>query len=151
MKDSTKLMLLAAKIQYRIRANDKKPRSYGTRHLLYQSEIHFIDAIEPGAGLNASELAKKLGISSGAITQMAARLMKKKLIEKYRIEGNKKEVYLKLTSDGETAFANHRFLHRELSEKLIGYLDELTREQMEALFGLIEIIDKNLQDFDGES
>jgi hypothetical protein len=40
-------------IQYRINMNDKKPKSFGTNQELYQSEIHFIDAIGIGEEVNA--------------------------------------------------------------------------------------------------
>ena len=150
MKDSIRLMRLGAKIQYRIRANDKKPRPFGTDQLLYQSEIHFIDAIGPGEGLNASQLSEKLGITNGAVTQVADKLVRKKLIEKYKIQGNKKAVYLRLTATGKIAFENHKLFHQELSDRMIEYLDGLTEEQMDALFGLMDIVDQHLPDLDKE-
>ena len=151
MKNSIRLMRQGARIQYRIRTNDKKPRTFGTDHLLYQSEIHFIDAIGPGEGLNASQISKKLGITNGAVTQVADKLVKKKLIEKYKIRGNKKEVYLRLTAEGKIAFENHKRFHQELSDRMLEYLDGLTEEQMDALFGLMEIIDRYLPDLDKEN
>ena len=55
MNDVLSFIKLTQKIQYRISANDKKPKSFGTRHKLYQSEIHFIDAIGLDGGYsNAS-------------------------------------------------------------------------------------------------
>ena len=151
MKDSIRLMHQGAKIQYRIRANDKKPRTFGTAHLLYQSEIHFIDAIGSGEGLNASQISKKMGITNGAVTQVAEKLVKKKLVERYKIQGNKKEVYLRLTTEGKTAFENHKLFHQELSDRMIEYLDGLKKEQMDALFGLMDIIDRHLPDLDKEN
>jgi DNA-binding MarR family transcriptional regulator len=151
MKDSIRLLRQGAKIQYRIRANDKKPRPFGTDQLLYQSEIHFIDAIGPGEGLNASQLSKKLGITNGAVTQVADKLVRKKLIERYKIQVNKKAVYLRLTTAGKIAFENHKLFHQELSDRMIEYLDGLTKEQMDALFGLMDIVDQHLPDLDKEN
>lgn len=150
MKDSLKLLAQGAIIQYRISSNDKKPRKFGTQHLLFHSEIHFIDAIEPGDGLNVSQLSEKLGVTHGAITQIADKLLKKNLIEKYKKEGNKKEVYIRLTSDGEIAYENHKNFHGELNKKLIEYLDNLSETQMEALFALINVIEQNLPDLNKE-
>lgn len=150
MKDSIELLLQTSRIQNRINSNDKKPRSFGTSHLLHQSEIHFIDAIEPGEGINASRLSKKMGITNGAVTQTAEKLISKKLVEKYKVENNKKEVFLRLTSEGETAFTNHRLFHRKLEDRMLEYLDSLNKEQMDALFGLIEIIDHYLPDLNRE-
>lgn len=150
MKDSMVFINNFAKIQYRINSNDKKPRKFGTSHFLHQSEIHFIDAIEPGEGSNVSQTAQKLGITNGAVTQVADKLVDKGLIKKYKKEGNKKEVYLKLTAQGTIAFESHRLFHKEINDKLIEYLDSLNAKQMEGLLGLINIIDKNLPDLNKE-
>jgi transcriptional regulator, MarR family len=79
MNDIQSFMELTAKIQYRINANDKKPKRFGTAHLLYQSEIHFIEAIGLSDGYSASELSEKLGITNGAVTQVSDKLLKKKI------------------------------------------------------------------------
>ncbi len=150
IKESVDFLLRIAKIQNRINSNGKKPRKFGTNHLLYQSEIHFIDAVEPGNGLIASAIAKKLGITNGAVTQIADKLVKKNLIEKYKAPGNKKEVFIKLTTEGEVAYANHKLFHKKLTDKMVEYLDGLNKEQMEALFGIVEIVDKNLPDLNKE-
>jgi len=150
MKNSIKLLTQVVKIQYRITSNDKKPRNFGTQHLLFHSEIHFIDAIEPGDGLNVSQLSKKLGVTHGAITQITDKLQKKNLIKKYKKKENKKEVYIKLTSNGEIAYINHKNSHDELNKKLIEYLDSLSETQMEALFGLVSTIEQNLPDLNKE-
>jgi len=150
MKESIKLLAQVAKIQYRILSNDKMPRKFGTQHLLFHSEIHFIDAIEPGDELNVSQLSEKLGVTHGAITQIADKLIKKKLVEKYKKEGNKKEVYIRLTPDGEIAYENHENFHEEINKKLIEYLDNLSETQMDVLFGLIDVIEQKLPDLTKE-
>ena len=151
MNESESLMIEFSKIQYRINSNDKKPRNFGTKHALYQSEIHFIDAIEPGDGIIASQVAQKLGVTKGAVTQIADKLVKKGLIEKYKRPDNKKEVYIKLTSDGKIAYDRHRLFHKQLGDKMIAYLDSLSPAQMQALTGLLNIIDKNLPDLNKET
>ena len=81
MDDYQKIMERMAALQYKINSNDKMPRSFGTSKLLYQSEIHFIDAIGIDGEINASQLSERLRISNGAITQVADKLLKKKLMK----------------------------------------------------------------------
>ena len=150
MKESEEILLQGAKIQGRINSNDKQPRPFGTKQLLYQSEIHFIDAIEPGEGLNASQISRKLGITNGAVTQIADKLVQKELITKYRKDDNRKEIYLKLTEEGVTAFKHHKLFHKELSDKMIEYIDNLNHEQIEGIKGFIEVIEKYLPDLSGK-
>lgn len=131
-------------IQYRINMNDKKPKAFGTNQQLYQSEIHFIDAIGIDEEINASQLSNKLDITNGAVTQVAQKLIQKKLIEKYRKETNKKEVYFKLTELGKIAYENHKAFHKVLDDKIIEYLKGLSEEQIEGILGLAAIAEENL-------
>ena len=146
MDDNQKIMERMAALQYKINSNDKKPRSFGTSELLHQSEIHFIDAIGIDSEVNASQLSDKLHISNGAITQVADKLQKKKLIEKYKKESNKKEVYFKLTAQGTVAYESHRKFHQDLCDKMIAYLKGLATEQIEGILGYIAVADENILD-----
>ena len=128
MNDVLSFIKLTQKIQYRISANDKKPKSFGTRHKLYQSEIHFIDAIGLDGGYSASELSEKLGVTNGAVTQVSDKLLKKKLIEKYKKQGNKKTVYFKLTEEGAVAYKNHEKFHADFKAKLLSYLTSISKK-----------------------
>lgn len=146
MNDYQNIMERMAALQYKINSNDKKPRSFGTSELLYQSEIHLIDAIGIDDEINASQLSEKLCISNGAITQVADKLLKKKLIEKYKKDTNKKEVHFRLTEQGRVAYESHRKFHQDLCDKMIAYLKGLSPKQIEGILGYITVADKNLPD-----
>ena len=96
--------------------------------------------------MNATSAAQKLSITKGAVTQIADKLVKKGFVEKYKKADNKKEVYIKLTSDGEIAYKAHRSFHKQLEDKMFAYLDGLDESQMQVLFGLADVIDQNLPD-----
>ncbi len=146
MDDCQEIMEKTAALQYKISCNDKKPRSFGTSELLHQSEIHFIDAIGIDGGVNASRLSEKLNVSNGAVTQAADKLLKKKLIEKYKKETNKKEVYFMLTEQGKVAYESHRKFHQDLCEKITAYLKSLNKEQIDGILGYISVANENLPD-----
>ena len=150
MNDVLSFIKLTQKIQYRISANDKKPKSFGTRHKLYQSEIHFIDAIGLDGGYSASELSEKLGVTNGAVTQVSDKLLKKKLIEKYKKQGNKKTVYFKLTEEGAVAYKNHEKFHADFNAKLVSYLTSLSKKEFSALEKLAKLVDESIPDLSKE-
>lgn len=150
MKDSEKILAQGARLQYRISSNDKKPRSFGTDQLLHHAEIHFIDAIGPEDGLNGTQAAQKLGITNGAVTQIANKLVTKGLLTKYRKEENRKEVFLKLTDQGIVAFENHRAFHKILEDRMIAYLDSLDSDQRRVIANFMTIIETNLPDLNQE-
>lgn len=144
MDDLYKIIEKINVIQYRINLNDRKPRSFGTDQQLHQSEIHFIDAIGIDEEINASGLSRRLDITNGAVTQVAQKLIQKKLVEKYKKETSKKEVYFKLTEMGQIAYENHKAFHKELNEKIIGYLKGLSQEQIQGLLGFVTIAEEHL-------
>ncbi len=144
MNNGYKIIKKMNAIQYRINMNDKKPKRFGTNQQLYQSEIHFIDAIGISEEINASQLSSKLDITNGAVTQVAQKLIQKNLVEKYKKETNKKEVYFKLTEMGRVAYENHKAFHKELEDKIFEYLKGLSQEQIEGLLGLVAIAEENL-------
>ncbi|HBD96045.1 MAG: hypothetical protein A2015_16730 [Spirochaetes bacterium GWF1_31_7] len=98
-------------------------------HTLYPAEMHMIAFIKDNPGKNMTDLADIIGITKGGVSQMVTKLCKKKFITKYRSPTNCKEVFFKLTNDGEFIYSEHkRFHEEELSdvEKLLAqnYTDD---------------------------
>ncbi len=83
------------------------PREYGTGVPLYGSEIHTIQAIGKSIGTNVTELAEKMGVTKGAVSQMVSKLVEKGMVRKTRAQDNAKEVVLELTELGRIGFRNH--------------------------------------------
>lgn len=122
----------------------KTPRDYGVGFMLYPSEIHTIEAIAAHEQINANVLSKVLGITNGAITQMTNKLIKKGLVEKYKMDNNKKEVYFKLTELGKLADQGHDSFHEQTYKNIINYLDTLKPNQRDALVGFLDVYIENM-------
>jgi DNA-binding MarR family transcriptional regulator len=103
-----------------------------------------IEAIHNYPQVNANELARILGVTNGAITQMANKLIKKGFVEMFRLNGNRKEVYYKLTSLGEVAYEGHEKYHAKIHGSFLRYLDELDEEKIETI---INYFDKLIEVF----
>lgn len=82
------------------------------------ASLHLIETIGNHPDANTTELAAILGITKGAVSQMATKLRDKGLLEKQKTSGNAKEVYLVLTPDGENLRQEHDKLHQEQYEEL---------------------------------
>lgn len=80
------------------------------------AECHVIDCIELNAMFNTTAIAKKLNITKGGISKIATRLIKKNMIETYRLTDNQKEIYYRLKPLGRTVFELHETLHKEAEE-----------------------------------
>ncbi len=70
---------------------------------LYPSEIHLLQVINEGTDMSAGEMARKLGISNGAVSQTLNRLEKKGVIKKTKDPALKNRLSAILTEVGQTA------------------------------------------------
>jgi DNA-binding MarR family transcriptional regulator len=117
------------RIVHKMIENQKKPRQYGIDDLLYPSEIHTIMMIGSHRDAHVSELARFLGVTRGAVSQMVAKLEDKGLIAKRTDLQNAKKVLLSLTTKGKVAYYAHEQYHEEADAPLIDYMANLTEEQ----------------------
>jgi DNA-binding MarR family transcriptional regulator len=104
-------------------------RDYGAGNSLYHSEVHLIIAIMEHPNANASELADVLGITNGAITQVADKLERKGLIERYWANDNKKNTYFRLTESGELVYHGHVAHHDKMNAKVVEYHKGLSESE----------------------
>lgn len=118
---------------------EKAPRDYGTGHLLYRSEMSFIEAISSRPDPSAIELSELLGVTRGAVTQMGGKLEEKGFIEKYSRPDNKKEKHYRLTDSGRELVGAHRQYHEMANSRMCEYLCSLGDEKKEVI---AEFLDK---------
>ena len=64
------------------------------------NDMHVIEAIGLGEGHNMSFIAKRLNITVGSLTTAMNSLVRKKYVHRYRIEEDRRVVYVKLTEKG---------------------------------------------------
>ena len=121
----------------------KIARTYGTSHKLTYSDICLLKSIQHNEDSKASDLSQFLGITNGAVNQLAKKLMSKGYLESYRTEGNKKEVYYRLTSEGEQACLGYD-KNTEISRTNIDhYIAGLDKETIEKIIGLFDVVAEN--------
>jgi len=127
----------------KINQTNKIPRDYGSGLILYQSEIHTIEAIHNHYNVNASELSKILGITNGAVNQMTNKLIKKGLISQYKINSNNKEVFYKLTELGRIANLGHNIHHKEVYRNILQYLNDSNQDQIKTINTFLDSLIEN--------
>ncbi|KAF5038165.1 Ubiquinone/menaquinone biosynthesis C-methyltransferase UbiE [anaerobic digester metagenome] len=108
---------------------------------LSASELHLVDGAGqcPGAGLSAH--AARLGVTKGAVTQMARRLEEKGCLVRVPDPGDRRGVQLALTATGRRAFAWHRSLHDRIGGDLRGALDRMGPEERERLLAFFDLVE----------
>ncbi|KUP23552.1 MarR family transcriptional regulator [Paenibacillus sp. DMB5] len=108
------------------------------------SEVHCIECIEKNADSNVTKLAESLYMTKGAISKLTKKLTDKGLIESYRKQDNKKEVYFKLTEQGRTIFNIHEKLHNEFRERDQAVFEQVTGEQYDSMLSFIDKYSRHL-------
>jgi len=98
----------------RLAAIQQTPRAYGTNAQLYSTEIHTIQAIGDVANATVTRLAKRMGVTKGAVSQTVAKLASKRLVRKRAVPGNAREVRIELTDLGRIAYRSHEAFDRKI-------------------------------------
>jgi DNA-binding MarR family transcriptional regulator len=101
-----------------LRKLEDTPRSFGEAGVLTPSEIHTIDAIGCDEGLLMSELARRLGITKGAVTQIVDRLETKALVKRSPHPAIARGIIVSLTETGMIAYNAHLELHMAFYDRL---------------------------------
>ena len=129
-----KFMIMTEKIASTVKIS----RNYETDVDIYRSEIHLIKLIGDYANLHISEIARKYGVTKGAISQALKTLEKKGLVEKYLDQSNNTRLLVKLTAKGQKARLNHEEYHEKCDQDMYSYLNQLTDHELEIVVSFIE-------------
>lgn len=89
-----------------------------------------------------SALAKRLGVTKGAVTQMVARLESRDLVRRTTHPDDFRAVMVSLTEKGESAFLAHQELHENFYQELYAQFD---RTEIEIFEKCIEKLVRYLQ------
>ncbi|GGD88495.1 MarR family winged helix-turn-helix transcriptional regulator [Paenibacillus nasutitermitis] len=136
----TKTSALLGRLVHQIRKRERQPRMFGSAGALTPSEIHTIDAIGCGNGVLMSELADRLGVTKGAVTQIVERLESKKLVRRDPHPQDSRSVTVTLMEKGEVAFLEHEEVNVRRFDEWISA--ELNKEELRSFEkGLTKLID----------
>jgi DNA-binding MarR family transcriptional regulator len=108
------------------------------------SEVHCIEYIGKNADSNVTSLAQVFYMTRGAMTKMTKKLMGKSVIESYQKPDNKKEIYFKLTQQGNVIYETHEELHKEFQERDKAVFEQVTGEQFDSMLGFVEKYSRHL-------
>ncbi|MDD3142332.1 MAG: MarR family transcriptional regulator [Lachnospiraceae bacterium] len=125
----------------------KRPKYYGTEHLLYLSEVHMIEVIGEHRCLTATQIAQLQGITKGAVSQTTNKLSKKGLIKKEVSPIGNNEISISLTDSGKIVYDNHLKYHKDLITAVSSLVNELPNESLNILKQILSIIDEELDTY----
>lgn len=108
-------------------------RAYLDGDELYMREAHFVMVIGMGPPPTMSELAERLEVTAGAISQLALRMEQKGYVQRHNHAEDKRVNIVTLTEKGEALYREHEALDNKNYEIFSYILDEYTPEQIELI------------------
>ncbi|MDO5520147.1 MAG: MarR family winged helix-turn-helix transcriptional regulator [bacterium] len=120
---------------------ENRKRHYGTDSLFSRAEIHTIAAIGDMPNSNLTSLAKFLGITKGAASQMVYKLVDKGAIKKEISPNSDTEICLTLTEMGKKAYASHQRFHENANERFFNTLRDTPEEIQKYMIYILEEFD----------
>ncbi len=114
---------------------------------LYPSEVHLLLLIKEDRDTNATEIARQLGLTKGAISQTLSRLERKGMIHKSRDSHKKNELNLSLTRSGAQAYRRCQQGKTAFLKAHESYLRKLNPSQREAVYGFLQHMESVLDGF----
>lgn len=131
-------------VQSKFSRFERSPRDFGTSELLYPLEIHIIDAIGQNNEIKMTDLAEKMEITKGAVSQVIKKLVKKGYVIKFKDEGNSKNFHLKLRNKGEIVFREHRLIADKIIEKIGAVLKQIPEKEIAILDEGFKMVESEL-------
>lgn len=125
------------------------PREYLTGYPVYMREADFLEELERAEfkeEVTMGTMASLLGITQGAVTQIATRLVKKGFITKFRSNEDRRCIRVALTPLGKKIALAHRAYEDHMYEELLfPMFEKLTEKDIQLLIYYEEIIEKFFQ------
>ncbi len=100
---------------------------------IYPTEIHLILAIETGRQGNATQIAERMGVTKGAVSQTLTRLERKGMLVKERDPASKNELKLSLTAAGRKAALRARQATGHVQERYGEFLTGLDPKEKDVI------------------
>lgn len=101
------------------------------------NEIELIENIALIPNANVTKLAAASYMTRGAISKLTKKLIAKNIIESYQSAENKKEIYFRLTTNGQKINDVHQELHRSFLERDKEVFKHMTNEEFDTIFRFI--------------
>jgi DNA-binding MarR family transcriptional regulator len=108
------------------------------------SEVHCIEYIGKNVDSNVTKLAESFYMTLGAISKLTKKLIKKGIIESYQKPDNKKEIYFRLTEQGQEIYKVHEELHKEFTERDKAIFEHITEDQFDSILSFVEKYSRHL-------
>jgi DNA-binding MarR family transcriptional regulator len=124
---------------------DSQPRKFGTETDLTGSEIHLVEVIGQNEGVSVTDMAKRLGITKGAVSQTLKKLAEKGLVVKEVDPANTSRITVSLSTKGKVGYYSHLQWHEKMDGGFRDYFVHLPGDKIKFLEEFLSILEQFLK------
>lgn len=118
-----------------LRRLERQPQNFGNAGSITPSEIHTIEGIGYEGAILMNELAARLGVTKGAVSQLIVRLEVKQLVTRSSYPHDSRAILISLTEKGKEAYMAHEEMHNQFYDQLRSQLSQQEIEIFEKCIG----------------
>lgn len=109
------------------------------------SEIHLIEVVGQNEGLSVTGLAKRLGITKGAVSQTLKKMAAKELVVKEVDPANTSRMTVSLSTKGKVAYYSHLQWHETMDGGFRNYFINLPGDKIRFMDEFLSILEQFLK------
>ena len=117
---------------------------------IHLAEVHCIDWIGTIDHPNVTKIAHEMGLTRGAVSKISKKLVAKGFIQRYQRAENSKEIYFRLTEEGQHADLEHKKCHNRARREKLSILAAYSMAEQAAILRFLsdvnKVIDSKLND-----
>lgn len=95
--------------------------------------------------MNVTAITEEMGMTKGAISKICTKLFNKQFVEKMRMLDNQKEIFFRLTDNGNEIYMAHEKLHQQAEEKWLLLLNQYTEEELSLIQRFVKDVGAHLE------
>jgi DNA-binding MarR family transcriptional regulator len=108
------------------------------------TDIHLVEIIGDNKNIGVTDIARKAGVTKGAVSQKLKQLLKKGIVTKNEDPTNLSRYFITLTSKGKVAYFSHKHWHETMDGGFKNYYSSLTKEELKIIQKFLNNMEKLL-------
>ncbi len=131
---------------YKILRLQEKSVSLSSNRTLSRTEMHVLEIVQETPNVTLTQIAEEFGTTKATTSVTVSRLVKKKYLEKTKLEKDKRKSVLSLTEQGIFFYQKHKQFHDNMVRSVlhdfrIGEYPEIVKS-LQALLAFFDRMDK---------
>ncbi|WP_068785461.1 MarR family transcriptional regulator [Paenibacillus phocaensis] len=102
------------------------------------STVHVLECIGDHEPINHSAVAERMNLSKASITKISTKLLALGYIERIQRNDNRKEVYFRLTPQGNELYKLHEALHQEEERRFMRLLNDFSDRELQTILRFLQ-------------